>query len=207
MKTTEIGDYIVKRNLGSGTTGKVKLVEKKGTFKEYAVKIIKKSLFDLKPDLHRKIRREVALLKLLEHPNILKIEDFCEDSKHFFIFLEYAEGGELFDYVIQRQSLPEEESLRIFRQLVYGLEYLHNRSICHRDLKPENILLDRFNQVKIADFGFARWMPEDIANTSCGSPHYAAPEVIKGLRYDGRNADVWSLGVILYALLSVCFNR
>jgi len=90
--------------------------------------------------------------------------------------------------------------MRIFRQLIYGLEFLHSHGICHRDLKPENILLDEFDQIKIADFGFARWMPTNLAETSCGSPHYAAPEVIRGLRYDGRASDIWSCGVILFAL-------
>ena len=95
-------------------------------------------------------------------------------------------------------------ALDFFRQLIYGLEYLHTHGICHRDLKPENILLDEYDHIKIADFGFARWMPSNIAETSCGSPHYAAPEVIRGIPYDGRKSDIWSCGVILFALCAVC---
>jgi BR serine/threonine kinase len=92
--------------------------------------------------------------------------------------------------------------MAFFRQLIFGLDYLHAHSICHRDLKPENILLTEMNEIKIADFGFARWMKQNIAETSCGSPHYAAPEVVRGTPYDGCAADIWSSGVILFALLS-----
>jgi BR serine/threonine kinase len=92
--------------------------------------------------------------------------------------------------------------MQLFRQIIYGLEFLHCHAICHRDLKPENILLDRFNDVKIGDFGFARWMRRNVVDTSCGSPHYAAPEVVRGVPYDGRAADIWSCGVVLFALLA-----
>lgn len=201
----EVGDYILGRTLGAGTTGKVKLAVHKETNKQVAIKIIKKSLFNTKPDLERKIHREVALMRLLEHPHLLKLFDVCESQHHLYIILEYASNGELFDFLIKRRFLPPEQALTFFREIIYGLEFLHSHGICHRDLKPENLLLDDFGHVKIADFGFARWMKSNIAETSCGSPHYAAPEVINGLPYDGRCADIWSCGVILYALLSVCF--
>ena len=200
----EIGDYILGRTLGTGTTGKVKLATKKGTNQQYAIKIIKKSMFDAKPQLQTKIRREVALMRLLSHPHLLKLEEFAESPRHLYIVLEYAQNGELFDFLIKRRSLPLDLGMHFFHEMVYALEYLHEHAICHRDLKPENILLDQYNHIKIADFGFARWMRANIAETSCGSPHYAAPEVIKGIPYDGRFADIWSLGVILFALLAVC---
>ena len=120
---------------------------------------------------------------------------------YIFIVEGYAEHGSLYDVI---HSLPRITAIHFFRQMIYGLEYLHTHGICHRDLKPENILLNFANQIWIADFGFARWMPNNVANTSCGSPLYAAPEVIKGIPYDGRIADVWSAGVILYAMLAVC---
>ena len=204
FRKQEVGDYIIGRTLGSGTTGKVKVAERKETGEQVAIKIIKKSQFDAKPDLQRKIRREIALMRLMDHPNLLRLVDVCESNRHLFIVLEYAAHGELFDYLVARRRLSEEVALNFFRQIIYGLEYLHVHAICHRDLKPENILLDEFDNIKIADFGFARWMRANIAETSCGSPHYAAPEVIKGINYDGRCADVWSCGVILYALLAVC---
>jgi BR serine/threonine kinase len=200
----EIGDYILGRTLGTGTTGKVKLATKKGTSEEYAIKIIKKASFETKPQLQTKIRREVALMRLLDHPHLIKLEEFAESPRHLYIVLEYAHNGELFDFLIKRRSLPLDMGMHFFHEMIYALEYLHEHAICHRDLKPENILLDKNNNIKIADFGFARWMRYNIAETSCGSPHYAAPEVIKGIPYDGRYADIWSLGVILYALLAVC---
>ena len=200
----EVGDYILGQLLGEGTTGKVKLAVHKETGEQVAIKIIKKSMFEIKPDLERKIRREIALMRLLDHPHIMKLIGVCESPRHLYIILEYEKHGELFDYLVSSRRLSPETALNFFRQLIYGLEYLHSHGICHRDLKPENILLDEFDHIKIADFGFARWMRTSIAETSCGSPHYAAPEVIRGERYDGRLSDIWSCGVILFALLAVC---
>jgi BR serine/threonine kinase len=203
--SNRIGDYRVVRTLGTGTTGKVKLGEHVVTGDYVAIKIIKKSDFGLKPALKAKIEREIALMRLLDHPQILKLVDVLDSPRHLHLILEYAENGELFDYLVRAQMLREDTALDIFRQLIFGLEYLHSRSICHRDLKPENILLDSNGRIRIADFGFARWMRSKIAETSCGSPHYAAPEVIRGQPYDGCAADIWSAGVILHALLAVCF--
>ena len=188
-----IGDYQIIRQINSGTTGKVKFAKNRVTGQKVAIKIINKSRFnDQKPDFQRKIFREVALMRLFDHPHILKLVEVCESQRRYYIVLEYAAHGELFEYLVKRRTMPIEEAIRIFQELIYGLDYLHNHVICHRDLKPENILLDEHDHVKIADFGFARWMRSNIAETSCGSPHYAAPEVIKGLVYDGRCADIWS---------------
>jgi BR serine/threonine kinase len=197
-----VGDYILGRTLGSGTTGKVKLGRHKHTDQLVAIKIIKKSQFELKPDLDRKIRREVALMRIMDHPHLLRLIGVCESTHHLSMILEYAAHGELFDFLVSKRRLELPLAISIFREIVYGVEYLHSYGICHRDLKPENILLDAFDHIKIADFGFARWMRTNIAETSCGSPHYAAPEVVRGFRYDGRAADLWSCGVILYALLA-----
>lgn len=120
-----------------------------------------------------------------------------------YLVLEYVEGGELFDYVSNHGPLPEEEAVRLFRQIIAGLGYCHRFNICHRDLKPENILLDSYHNIKLADFGMAALQPAgQWLNTSCGSPHYAAPEIIYGRRYRGDKADIWSCGIILYALLT-----
>jgi BR serine/threonine kinase len=108
---------------------------------------------------------------------------------------------------VAQQFLSEEVGLGFFRQICLAVEYLHSHGICHRDLKPENILLDTHHRIKLADLGFARWMRRNIADTSCGSPHYAAPEVIGGVQYDGRRADIWSLGVVLFALLAALLAR
>ncbi|KAH0790367.1 CAMK family protein kinase [Histomonas meleagridis] len=193
-QSEKIGNYILLQTLGSGSTSKVKLAQHCQTEELVAIKIIKKSHFAHKPNLEKKIHREIALMKLMDHPHILKLKEVLESSRHLHLVLEYAENGELFDYLVRSQSLQESEALNIFRQIIYGIDYLHSHSICHRDLKPENILIDGNGQIKIADFGFARWMKENIAETSCGSPHYAAPEVVRGVPYDGRRADIWSAG-------------
>ncbi|OHT03607.1 CAMK family protein kinase [Tritrichomonas foetus] len=205
LKPASVGPYIITRILGEGTTGKVKLGYNKDTNQQVAIKIIPKSSFEQNKNLKNKVQREIALMRIVKHPNILQLIDVLESQRHLYIILEYAENGELFDFLVSRHSLPEELAIDFFRQMVFAIEYLHNHGICHRDLKPENILLDSSNRIKIADFGFARWVKKDMAETSCGSPHYAAPEVVKGIPYDGRRADVWSLGVILFALLAVCY--
>ena len=200
-----VGPYLVDRTLGSGTTGKVRLAIHQDTGEKVAIKIIRKSAFEVKPNLEMKVHREISLMKIVSHPNILKLIDVYESERHLYVVLEYAEHGELFDYLVMKRNLEEQQAFEFFRQIVLAIEYLHVHGICHRDLKPENILLDGQNRIKIADFGFARWVKRGIAETSCGSPHYAAPEVIRGTPYDGRKADIWSLGIILYALLAVCF--
>ena len=117
--------------------------------------------------------------------------------------MEHVEGGELFDYLVKRGRLSETEAVVFFQQIVMGVEYCHQHLICHRDLKPENLLLDKNKKVKVADFGMASLqVPTKLLETSCGSPHYACPEIIKGIRYDGPPADIWSCGVILYALVT-----
>ncbi|OHT13108.1 CAMK family protein kinase [Tritrichomonas foetus] len=199
-----IGPYLLIKTLGVGTTGKVKLAVNQETKQEVAIKIIAKTTFQQRPNLHIKIQREIALMRLVDHPHLLKLVDVLESPRHLYIVLEYASRGELFDFLVEHRCLKEDVALKFFRQIIYGLEYLHSLGICHRDLKPENILLDDQCNIKIADFGFARFVKSSIADTSCGSPHYAAPEVIRGESYDGRAADVWSCGVILYALLAVC---
>lgn len=119
-----------------------------------------------------------------------------------YLILEHVSGGELFDYLVKKGRLTPKEARRFFRQIISALDFCHKHSICHRDLKPENLLLDDKNNIKIADFGMASLQVDGaMLETSCGSPHYACPEVIRGEKYDGRRADVWSTGVILYALL------
>jgi BR serine/threonine kinase len=195
------GAYVLMRNLGCGSTGKVKLAINQEKKQEVAIKIIPRS--ELKPVLQRKIQREIALMRLVEHPHLLKLVEVLESPRHLYIVMEYASRGELFDFLVAHRFLAEDLALRFFRQIIYGLDCLHALGICHRDLKPENILLDGDLNVKIAGFGFARFLKDNFADTSCGSPHYAAPEITRGEKYDGRAADVWSCGVILFALLAV----
>jgi BR serine/threonine kinase len=196
-----VGPYVFLRTLGQGTTGRVVLARHNTTGEHFAIKVVNKTLFQQQPNLERKIKREIGLMQVVRHPNILRLFDVLESDGHMFIVLEYAERGELFDFLVARETLPVELAVEVFRELVLTVEYLHFHGICHRDLKPENILLDSCERIKLADFGFARWSRSSVSTTSCGSPHYAAPEVIRGLLYDGRRADIWSLGVILFALI------
>lgn len=196
-----IGEYIVHDLIGQGTTSRVWQAQHSQTGQQVAIKVIKKAIFETNATLRDKIQREIALMRLFDHPHILKLVEVCESARHLYVVLEYASNGELFNFLVSQRHLGFGLAMKFFRQLIYGLDYLHSHAICHRDLKPENILLDAHFDLKIADFGFARWMKASVTETACGSPHYAAPEVIRGGPYDGRIADIWSAGVILYALL------
>jgi BR serine/threonine kinase len=197
-----IGRYSVSRTLGQGTSSKVRLGYHQETGQPVAIKIIQKSVWAQHPDLEAKVQREIALMRLVSHPHILRLREVLESRHHLYVVLDYAEQGELYDFLLSQRALSESVSLEFFRQIVLAVEYLHSLGIVHRDLKPENILLDSCGQIKLADFGFARWVGSALSNTSCGSPHYAAPEVVRGISYDGKTSDVWSLGVILFAMLA-----
>ncbi|OHT01562.1 CAMK family protein kinase [Tritrichomonas foetus] len=205
MEEKEIGPYIVERFLGQGATGKVLLARHKDDQNQkVAIKVIKKISFHDKKNLQAKVQREISLMRLIRHPNIINLIDVLESENNLYIILEYAEQGELFDYLIVNRFLCADVAIEFFRQIIFAIEYLHNHGICHRDLKPENILLDKSMRIKIADFGFARWVKSELLTDPCGSPHYAAPEVLSGKPYDGKAADVWSVGIILFALVAVC---
>src|SRR5882762_3669006 len=145
------------------------------------------------------------MMKLMNHPNIMRIYDVYEGDKELYLVLEYVEGGELFDFLVNRGKLPPLDALAYFKQIIYGLNYAHAFSIIHRDLKPENVLIHSLNPplIKIADWGMAAFAPPELQlETSCGSPHYASPEIVNGSKYEGNATDIWSCGVILYALLT-----
>jgi len=197
-----VGSYILDKTLGVGATGKVKLAKHSRTKEKVGVKIIKKDLFYDKPSLRLKIQREISVMKLMFHPHVIKIYDVLEDSKYLFLIIEYASKGELFNYLVEKRKLENREALKFFHEIISGLEYCHKHRICHRDLKLENILLDMKLQIKIADFGMASLsIPNIMLKTFCGSPHYASPEVVSNEPYNGIKADIWSCGIILYALV------
>lgn len=150
-----------------------------------------------------KIKREITNMKLFRHPHIIRLYEVIETKEDIFMIMEYVPGGELFDYIVTHGRLNENDARRFFQQIISGVEYCHSHMVVHRDLKPENILIDKIhNCVKIADFGLSTMMHDgDFLKTSCGSPNYAAPEVISGKLYAGPEVDVWSCGVILYTLL------
>ncbi|KAK3905858.1 hypothetical protein C8A05DRAFT_41244 [Staphylotrichum tortipilum] len=236
-KQTKFGEYILGNTIGEGEFGKVKLGWKQEGGVQVAIKLIKKDQLGGNPSRMAKIMREVAILKQLTHPNIVRLHKMEESERHYGIVLEYASGGELFDYILNHRYLKDNAARRLFAQLVSGVGYLHKKGIVHRDLKLENLLLDRNRNIIITDFGFANTFDPheeltedeelnltdrefvkrmgldkvkpsgsrkgDLMQTSCGSPCYAAPElVVSDSLYTGRKVDVWSCGVILYAMLA-----
>ncbi|KAI5950757.1 hypothetical protein KGF54_003831 [Candida jiufengensis] len=207
-REVRFGSYILGSTLGEGEFGKVKLGWRKdGKIpSQVAIKLIKRSTIVKDSDSEIKIHREINSLKLLNHPNIVNLVEVMKSGKYVGIVLEYASGGELFDYILQHKYLKESIAKKLFAQLVSGVDYMHSKGLIHRDLKLENLLLDKHKNVIISDFGFVNSYNKDrndLMKTSCGSPCYAAPElVLTQTPYEGRKVDIWSLGVILFAMLS-----
>uniref|UniRef100_A0A915MJ94 Protein kinase domain-containing protein n=1 Tax=Meloidogyne javanica TaxID=6303 RepID=A0A915MJ94_MELJA len=194
--------FEITAKLGSGTYGKVSLAFDHKTEREVAVKLIKKSAIENKQDLVR-IRREIRIMSMLNHPNLIQIYEVFENKDKIILVMEYASGGELYDYVSKNGSLSEQEARRIFRQITSAVLYCHKNKVAHRDLKLENILLDSNNNAKIADFGLSNYFGQrnKLLSTFCGSPLYASPEIINGTPYKGPEVDCWSLGILLYTLV------
>ncbi|KAF8647724.1 hypothetical protein AX16_006559 [Volvariella volvacea WC 439] len=211
-----IGLWKVGRTIGKGSSGRVRIARHSKTGQYAAIKIISKSNFSSRkskvaaePTEQQQsqlaIEREIVVMKLISHPNIMRLYDVWETSTELYLVLEYIQGGELFEYLCNKGRLPTLEALNYFQQIIGAVDYCHRFNICHRDLKPENILLDQDHNVKIADFGMAAWFANSeggLLHTSCGSPHYAAPEIITGSPYRGSASDIWSCGVVLHALLA-----
>ena len=235
-KETRFGEYILGQTLGEGEFGKVKMGWKKEGGVQVAIKLIRREQLGSNPSRLPKIYREIAILRELQHPNIVKLHEMVQTERHIGIILEYASGGELFDYILNHRYLKDNAARRLFAQLVSGIGYLHKKGIVHRDLKLENLLLDRNRNIIISDFGFANTFDPndelgdeveyklsdrdfvkkagleqpgpsghrrgDLMQTSCGSPCYAAPElVVSDSLYTGRKVDVWSCGVILVSTI------
>ncbi|WVQ76610.1 hypothetical protein IAR50_006283 [Cryptococcus sp. DSM 104548] len=197
-----IGQYIVERTLGTGSFGKVKLATHAITGHQVALKLINRSKITT-PDMNARVKREIQYLKVLRHPHIIKLYEVITTPTDVIMVMEYA-GEELFNYIVQKgkHGMTEDEARRFFQQMISAIEYCHKHHIVHRDLKPENLFLDSRRNIKIGDFGLSNLMTDgDFLKTSCGSPNYAAPEVISGKLYSGPEIDVWSAGVIMYVLL------
>ncbi|KAK9467736.1 kinase-like domain-containing protein [Lipomyces arxii] len=214
-ESVKFGNYTLGTTLGEGEFGEVKLGWRRDGKQpaEVAVKLIKKVNIPPMSNREAKFQREIVVLRHIRHPNIVRLQEVIQNQTYIGIVLEYASGGELFDYILQHKYLKDSTACRLFAQLVSGVEYLHSKGIVHRDLKLENLLLDKHKNIIITDFGFANvFNPEDVIpgrsnadlmSTSCGSPCYAAPElVVTDGKYSGRKVDVWSCGVILYAMLT-----
>ncbi|TPP64577.1 Serine/threonine-protein kinase MARK2 [Fasciola gigantica] len=219
-----VGRYKLIKTIGTGNFAKVKLAEHLLTGKEVAIKIIDKT--DLSSSSRRKLSREVRLMKVLNHPNIVRLLEIIDTEKIMYLVMEYEKGankiftliriiptficlqpvlaqGELYEYLFDNGRMTEKLAREKFRQILSAVQYCHQKRIVHRDLKTENLLLDADLNIKLADFGFANEFHEGTKlNTFCGSPPYAAPELFRGKEYDGPEVDVWSLGVILFKLVS-----
>uniref|UniRef100_A0A8C7Z2A2 non-specific serine/threonine protein kinase n=1 Tax=Oryzias sinensis TaxID=183150 RepID=A0A8C7Z2A2_9TELE len=195
-----VGFYDIERTLGKGNFAVVKLARHRITKTEVAIKIIDKTQLDA-VNLE-KIYREVQIMKMLDHPHIIKLYQVMETKNMLYLVTEYAKSGEIFDYLAKHGRLSELEARRKFWQILSAVEYCHNRNIVHRDLKAENLLLDGHMNIKIADFGFGNFFKQgEPLATWCGSPPYAAPEVFEGQQYEGPQLDIWSMGVVLYVLV------
>jgi len=201
IKMLTIGYYKIGSTLGVGTFGKVKMAEHLLTGQKVAIKIINKRKME-QMNMHEKIRREIQILQFLKHPHVIRLYELLDTPSDIFMVMEYVPGGELFDHIVHKMKLQEDEARRFFQQILSGVEYCHQCMVTHRDLKPENLLLDGNLHIKIADFGLSNTMKDgEFLKTSCGSPNYASPEVVSGKAYVGPEVDVWSCGVVLYALL------
>ncbi|GAA5837980.1 hypothetical protein JCM9279_004092 [Rhodotorula babjevae] len=201
-----VGPWRIGRTVGEGSSGRVKLAKHKVTGQYAAVKIVPKPRRQNQEKADKMllgIEREIVIMKLIEHPNVLRLLDVWETGSELYLIMEYVEGGELFDYLVRKKRLHADEARHYFQQIISGVDYCHRFNICHRDLKPENLLLDSEKNIKIADFGMAALEREGkLLETSCGSPHYASPEIVAGSTYHGSSSDIWSCGIILYALLT-----
>jgi serine/threonine protein kinase len=196
-----IGDYILKHTIGKGTFSRVKLCINKNTGEKVAIKILDKKKIVEKADLER-ILREMKMLSELDNEHIIKVSQIYENDSHYLIIMEYCEGGELFNYIVEKQRLSENESAYFYYQIIQGVEYIHSQGIAHRDLKPENLLLDKNKKIKIIDFGLSNYFDGiQKLETHCGSPCYASPEMVGGNKYNGFFIDIWATGIILFAML------
>jgi 5'-AMP-activated protein kinase catalytic alpha subunit len=198
-----IGDFLLGKTIGQGTFNKVKIARHVHSNEQVAIKLIDKQKIHSEAD-RRRLAKELKILRKVRHPNIIQLYEILEDSRYYYVATEYASRGELFDHIVKNEKLTEFEASKILQQMVNAIEYLHELGVVHRDLKPENILLDYKYNVKIIDFGLSNiYNRGDSLMTACGSPCYAAPEMLSGKSYNPLKIDIWSLGIILYAM---CFG-
>ena len=194
-------EYKFLKKIGQGTFGVVVLGIHIRTNEKVAIKILEKEKIVEKADFQR-IKKEIEILKLMRHNNIVQLYNVIDTLTHIYLIMEYVNGIELFDYIIKNKRINEFESCHYYQQIISGIEYLGKLNIVHRDIKPENLLVDKNGKIKIVDFGLSNdYSNKELLSTACGSPFYAAPEMIKGEKYNGLKVDIWSSGIVLYAML------
>ena len=206
-----VGKYDLYHTLGEGAYAKVKFAVNKETKETVAIKILDKEKIQ-QQNMGAQLKKEIGIMKMVHHEHLVVVKDVFATQKKIFLVLELVEGGELFDKIANEGKLSEARARFYFKQLVNGLLYCHGLGICHRDLKPENLLLDANGNLKISDFGVSTLTVGDaeaegeqraeLLRTTCGTPNYVAPEVLANKGYDGKKADVWSCGVILFVLVA-----
>ncbi|KAH1073789.1 hypothetical protein J1N35_026117 [Gossypium stocksii] len=202
---TRVGKYELGRTLGEGSFAKVKFAKNVETGECVAIKILDREQV-LRRRIVEQIKREISIMKLIKHPNVIKIYEVMASKTKIYIVIEYVGGGELFDKIASRGRLKEDEARTYFQQLINAVDFCHGTGVYHRDLKPENLLLDTHGVLKISDFGLSAlsqqvW-EDGLLHTACGTPNYVAPEVLRDQGYDGRASDIWSCGVILFVLMA-----
>ncbi|KAG0501574.1 hypothetical protein HPP92_001646 [Vanilla planifolia] len=200
-----VGRYELGRTLGEGTFAKVKFARNLETGENVAIKILDKEKV-LRHKIADQIKREISTMKLIRHPNVVRMFEVMASKTKIYIVLELVTGGELFDKIARQGRFKEDEARKYFQQLINAVDYCHSRGVYHRDLKPENLLLDSGGQLKVSDFGLSalpqQLQADGLLHTTCGTPNYVAPEVINNKGYDGAKADLWSCGVILFVLMA-----
>ena len=198
------GQFIMGEKIGNGTFGVVRSAIHIITGEKVAIKIMDKHMI-LEESDKKHLEREIKILKILRHNNIMQLFNVIQTSNMIYLIAEFAKGKELFEYIVHKKRLSEIETCKIFQQLISGIEYLGKVYVCHRDLKPENLIIDKKLNLKIVDFGLSNmYKHNELLSTACGSPSYAAPEMLCGKKYNGLTVDIWSCGIILYAMLCGC---
>ena len=205
--TKRVGKYLVGRTIGEGTYGNVKYAQHSDTGVAYALKVLNKDYL-VQRGMVEQVKTEIAILKKVKHPFIVNMHEIMSSRDKIFLVMELVTGGDLFDKIAVQGPLKEEEGRELFGQLLAAVAHCHENGVCHRDIKPENVLMTSDGMAKLSDFGLGAMRDEgqdiDSMTTVCGTPNYAAPEVINKMPYNGCAADIWSLGVVCYVILAGC---
>jgi len=203
IKDKTICDFIIKEKLGEGTFGKVRLGINRQTEEKVAIKILDKKRITKERDKKR-LEKEIKILKSLRHPNIVYLYADIQNNSNIYLITEYIKGTELLHYISSSSKLTEEEACFYFRQIISSIEYLHKLKISHRDIKPENMIIeDSTKNIKLIDFGLSSYYntKSEMLSSACGSPSYAPPEMLSGKKYNAVPIDIWSCGIVLYAMI------
>ncbi|RZC01477.1 CBL-interacting serine/threonine-protein kinase 9 isoform D [Glycine soja] len=200
---TRVGKYELGKTIGEGSFAKVKFAKNVENGNHVAIKILDRNHV-LRHKMMEQLKKEISAMKMINHPNVVKIYEVMASKTKIYIVLELVNGGELFDKIAKYGKLKEDEARSYFHQLINAVDYCHSRGVYHRDLKPENLLLDSNAILKVTDFGLSTYaqQEDELLRTACGTPNYVAPEVLNDRGYVGSTSDIWSCGVILFVLMA-----